>query len=149
MLKEFTPGTATQMADGLMAHHGLLKESWHYDYGVTWRGMEALYALTGEKKYFDYIKDAMDTFVTDGSGSIRDYTFDTFNLDYVCNGRQLLYLYKATGEEKYRKAADVLRDQLRHQPRTSDGGFWHKACYPYQMWLTGCTWPRPSMWNMP
>ena len=93
--------------------------------------------LTGEKKYFDYIKDAMDTFVTDESGAIRDYTLDEFNLDYICNGRQLLYLYKATGDKKYLRAADVLHDQLRRQPRTSDGGFWHKKCYPYQMWLDG------------
>lgn len=79
----------------------------------------------------------MDTFVTDESGAIRDYTLDEFNLDYICNGRQLLYLYKATGDKKYLRAADVLRDQLRRQPRTSDGGFWHKKCYPYQMWLDG------------
>lgn len=137
MLKEFMPHSAARMADCLMQHDGLLDKRWSYDYGVAWRGMEALHALTGEKKYFDYIKDAMDTFVTDETGVIRDYTFDTFNLDYVCNGRQLLYLYKATGEEKYRKAADVLREQLRRQPRTSDGGFWHKKCYPYQMWLDG------------
>ena len=137
MLSEFLPRSAQRMADCLMARYGLLTSRWSYDYGVAWRGMEALYALTGDKKYFGYIKDAMDTFVTDDSGAIRDYTFDSFNLDYVCNGRQLLYLYKQTGEEKYRRAADVLREQLRHQPRTSDGGFWHKKCYPYQMWLDG------------
>lgn len=136
-MKEFLPKSAAKMADCLMKRYGLLTSRWSYDYGVAWRGMEALYAMTGEKKYFDYIKDAMDTFVTDESGAIRDYTLDEFNLDYICNGRQLLYLYKATGDEKYLRAADVLRDQLRRQPRTSDGGFWHKKCYPYQMWLDG------------
>ena len=136
-MKEFMPHSAAKMADCLMKRYGLLTSHWSYDYGVAWRGMEALYAMTGEKKYFDYIKDAMDTFVTDESGAIRDYTLDEFNLDYICNGRQLLYLYKATGDKKYLRAADVLRDQLRRQPRTSDGGFWHKKCYPYQMWLDG------------
>ena len=136
-MKELLPKSAAKMADCLMKRYGLLTSRWSYDYGVAWRGMEALYAMTGEKKYFDYIKDAMDTFVTDESGAIRDYTLDEFNLDYICNGRQLLYLYKATGDEKYLRAADVLRDQLRRQPRTSDGGFWHKKCYPYQMWLDG------------
>ena len=136
-MKEFLPKSAAKMADCLMKRYGLLTSRWSYDYGVAWRGMEALYAMTGEKKYFDYIKDAMDTFVTDESGAIRDYTLDEFNLDYICNGRQLLYLYKATGDKKYLRAADVLRDQLRRQPRTSDGGFWHKKCYPYQMWLDG------------
>lgn len=137
MLNGFMPRSASLMADCLMRRYGLLTGHWSYDYGVVWRGMEALYALTGEKKYSDYIRDAMDTFVTDDTGSIRDYSFDSFNLDYICNGRQLLYLYKITGKEKYRKAADVLREQLRHQPRTSDGGFWHKLCYPWQMWLDG------------
>jgi unsaturated rhamnogalacturonyl hydrolase len=27
--------------------------------------------------------------------------------------------------------------QLDTQPRTSEGGFWHKKIYPYQMWLDG------------
>lgn len=107
-MKEFLPKSAAKMADCLMKRYGLLTSRWSYDYGVAWRGMEALYAMTGEKKYFDYIKDAMDTFVTDESGAIRDYTLDEFNLDYICNGRQLLYLYKATGDKKYLRAADVL-----------------------------------------
>ena len=106
-MKEFLPKSAAKMADCLMKRYGLLTSRWSYDYGVAWRGMEALYAMTGEKKYFDYIKDAMDTFVTDESGAIRDYTLDAFNLDYICNGRQLLYLYKATGDEKYLRAASA------------------------------------------
>ncbi len=137
MLNGFMPRSAALMADCLMRRYGLLTGRWSYDYGVVWRGMEALYALTGDRKYFDYIRDAMDTFVTDDTGGIRDYRFDSFNLDHLCCGRQLLYLYKKTGDPKYRKAADVLREQLRRQPRTSDGGFWHKQCYPWQMWLDG------------
>ncbi len=39
--------------------------------------------------------------------------------------------------EKYRKAIELLRRQLREQPRTSEGGFWHKQRYPQQMWLDG------------
>jgi len=137
MLTAYMPDSAAKMADSLMQHYGLLDKRWSYDYGVTWRGMEALYALKADRKYFDYIKDGINTFVTDESGAIRDYDFDSFNLDYICNGRQLLYLYKATGERKYLRASDVLREQLRGQPRTSDGGFWHKKCYPWQMWLDG------------
>jgi unsaturated rhamnogalacturonyl hydrolase len=30
-----------------------------------------------------------------------------------------------------------LREQLKTQPRTHEGGFWHKKIYPYQMWLDG------------
>ncbi len=30
-----------------------------------------------------------------------------------------------------------MRQQLAGQPRTSEGGFWHKKIYPHQMWLDG------------
>jgi unsaturated rhamnogalacturonyl hydrolase len=48
-----------------------------------------------------------------------------------------------TGEEKYRKAAALLRQQLRLQPRTASGGFWHKKIYPFQMWLDGLYMAHP------
>lgn len=53
------------------------------------------------------------------------------------------YLYEKTHEEKYAKASDILREQLNRQPRTSDGGFWHKKMYPYQMWLDGLYMAEP------
>jgi unsaturated rhamnogalacturonyl hydrolase len=46
-------------------------------------------------------------------------------------------LYRQTHEDKYLKAVQILREQLRTQPRTFDGGFWHKKRYPNQMWLDG------------
>ncbi len=119
-----------------MERNGVLDRTWSYDYGVVWRGMEMLEALTGDPKYFAYIRDGIDSLV-DESGTIRDYRREDFNLDYLCNGRQLILLWERTGEEKYRTAAKLLRSQLDGQPRTSDGGFWHKQVYPYQMWLDG------------
>ena len=70
-------------------------------------------------------------------GTIRTYQLEDYNIDNILLGRNLLLLYKVTGEEKYRKAAGLLREQLRTHPRTSDGGFWHKKIYPSQMWLDG------------
>ena len=49
----------------------------------------------------------------------------------------MLELYKLTGEEKYKKAIETLVNQMKNQPRTKSGGFWHKKIYPYQMWLDG------------
>jgi unsaturated rhamnogalacturonyl hydrolase len=60
-----------------------------------------------------------------------------FSLDQVQSGFATLELYQLTGEERFRLAADILRRQLRHQPRTPQGGFWHKGGYPEQMWLDG------------
>ena len=37
----------------------------------------------------------------------------------------------------------MLRRQLKEQPRTHEGGFWHKRIYPYQMWLDGLYMAEP------
>lgn len=54
-----------------------------------------------------------------------------------------MLLYRVTGEEKYKKAADLIRSQLKNHPRTTEGGFWHKKIYPNQMWLDGLYMSEP------
>ncbi len=109
---------------------------WTYDHGLVLKGIERVWINTGDKKYFKFIQDSMDHFVTD-DGSIRTYTIDEYNIDHILPGRNLLMLYRETKQEKYRKAAALLREQLKTHPRTSEGGFWHKKIYPWQMWLDG------------
>jgi len=46
-------------------------------------------------------------------------------------------MYERTKEEKYLKAAQLMAKQLEQQPKTSDGGYWHRSTYPNQMWLDG------------
>jgi unsaturated rhamnogalacturonyl hydrolase len=55
----------------------------------------------------------------------------------VNSGKFLFDLYENTKELRYLKAIGHLREQLKTQPRTSEGGFWHKQRYPNQMWLDG------------
>lgn len=109
---------------------------WTYDQGVLLEGIEGLWLSTADKKYFDYIKNSMDFFVKE-DGSISTYKQSDYNIDNIKNGRILLFLYRVTGKEKYWKAATHLREQLYKQPRTIEGGFWHKKIYPNQMWLDG------------
>ncbi len=109
---------------------------WTYDHGLVLKGIERVYIATNDKQYLDFIQRSMDHFVND-DGSIRTYKLDDYNIDNINPGRNLLFLYKTTGQEKYRKAAALLREQLKTHPRTSEGGFWHKKIYPSQMWLDG------------
>ncbi|HSS20490.1 MAG TPA: DUF4350 domain-containing protein [Pyrinomonadaceae bacterium] len=111
-------------------------ERWSYDQGVVMKGMEAVWLSTANGKYFRFIQQSIDRFVND-DGTIRTYQIDEYNIDNINNGRLLLMLYSVTGQEKYRKAAALLREQLKTHPRTSEGGFWHKKIYPSQMWLDG------------
>jgi unsaturated rhamnogalacturonyl hydrolase len=109
---------------------------WSYDQGVVLKGIEGIWKNTADKKYFDYIEKSMDHFVQE-DGSILTYKPDEYNIDHLNCGRNVLFLYKVTGKEKYLKAVQLLRSQLKTHPRTNEGGFWHKKVYPYQMWLDG------------
>jgi unsaturated rhamnogalacturonyl hydrolase len=111
-------------------------DKWNYEQGVLLKGIESVWQSTGDGRYFKYIQRITNRFVNE-DGTIRTYKPEDYNIDNVLPGRNLLLLYKVTGQEKYRKAAALLREQLKTQPRTSDGGFWHKKIYPSQMWLDG------------
>ena len=115
---------------------------WDYETGVILNAFENLWLQTGEGKYYKYIQKIMDSFICD-DGTIRTYNAEEYNLDNIAQGRLCITLYQVTGKEKYKHAADKLREQLRAQPRTTEGGFWHKKKYPYQMWLDGLYMAEP------
>jgi len=115
---------------------------WRYDQGVILKGIEGIWSATGDGKWYNYIQKSIDFYVQE-DGTIKGYRPDEYNIDHVNNGKLLLLLYRVTGKDKYKKAADLLRDQLRTHPRTSEGGFWHKKVYPFQMWLDGLYMGQP------
>jgi unsaturated rhamnogalacturonyl hydrolase len=127
---------AQKMADSVMFRDPELSGKWSYDYGVIYKGIEQVWLKTQDKKYFDYIKRNMDIFI-DEEGNVRKYTGKEHNIDHINNGKILFLLYKETRDERYKKAAFLLREQLNTHPRTKEGGFWHKEIYTNQMWLDG------------
>ncbi|WP_050183241.1 glycoside hydrolase family 88/105 protein [Domibacillus robiginosus] len=136
-----TADWAKKMTESTMARRPLLSDGvqndkWSYDYGVVLKGIELVWRKTGDAKYLEYMKKNMDAFVGE-DGSIRHYEMEAFNIDHINNGKVLLTLYKETNEPKYKRAADLLRQQLEGHPRTSENVFWHKKVYPYQIWLDG------------
>ena len=109
---------------------------WNYTGGLIAMSMMKLWDETGNDKYYQYAKSYADDFIG-ADGSIRGYKKSDFNIDKVNSGKFLFDLYNKTHDERYKKAIFILRDQLKDQPRTSEGGFWHKQRYPNQMWLDG------------
>jgi len=109
---------------------------WAYEQGVVLRGVDEVWQQTGDKKYFAYMQNYIDQLVNK-DGVIKNYKIDDYSLDNILCGRELLMLYKVTHSEKYYKALQTLRQQLKDQPRIPEGGFWHKKRYPNQMWLDG------------
>ena len=109
---------------------------WHYKDGLLFTGIHRVAQHTGDSLYWESTQSYIDRFVN-ASGAIETYTAEEYNIDHIRPGNLLFPLYEKTGDERYKKAIFLLREQLRKQPRTSEGGFWHKQIYPYQMWLDG------------
>jgi len=129
-------------------------EAWQLDYGkrlyfgytqgLGTKAMLQMYAFTGEKKYLDYVKVWMDSLVNE-QGKIQLYDKQSFNIDFINAGKTLLDIYKTDSKAKYKLAIEDLISQLNEHPRTSEGGFWHKKIYPWQIWLDGIYMGSPFM----
>lgn len=118
------------------------KPSWNYIDGCMIKAVLELYHIKKEPKYLEFADRFIDYFVRE-DGSIMSYDPLEYNLDNVNAGKTLFELYPLTGREKYRKAMDTVYGQLKGQPRTSTGNFWHKLIYPDQVWLDGLYMAQP------
>ncbi|MDE6105409.1 MAG: glycoside hydrolase family 88 protein [Clostridia bacterium] len=110
--------------------------AWNYIDGCMMTSLYSIYKQTGKKSYLEFIDEFVDYYVSE-DGSIRGYELDTYNVDNINEGRVLFDLYRETKKEKYKKAIELLYSQLKTQPRTAIGNFWHKKIYPEQVWLDG------------
>lgn len=106
---------------------------WHYHQGVFLCGMEQLWETVQDDRYDAYIQRYVDELVDERG----NFPFARDELDAIQPGLLLFRLYHRTGAAKYRIAANKLRYLFHTLHRTSEGGFWHKDKYPYQMWLDG------------
>ncbi len=119
---------------------------WNYTTGLELKAFLDAAADATDKQWHDEVVAYVEAWyeaVIDEGGNIYNYKKSNFSLDHICPGRTLFLLYDLTGKAKYRKAMDVLMDQLKDQPRTVEGGFWHKQIYPEQMWLDGLYMAQP------
>ncbi len=133
---------AVRMSDATIARNPQVSPRWDYTAGLVLLALHRVGEATGLPRYAQYVRRNMDTFV-DSNGAIVGYKKDEFNLDQINQGRLLFPLLAATHGARYRTAIETLRAQLRAQPRTNDGGFWHKQIYPQQMWLDGLYMAEP------
>ena len=118
------------------------KSSWNYIDGCMIKAVLELYHIKKDPEYLKFADEFIDYFVRE-DGSVQSYDPLEYNLDNVNAGKTLFDLYELTDKEKYRKAIDTVYSQLKGQPRTSEGNFWHKKIYPNQVWLDGLYMAQP------
>jgi unsaturated rhamnogalacturonyl hydrolase len=139
------------MADSFMSSFPIVSDmpyqkrrNWNYETGCVLLVLERLWRLTGDDRYYKYIRRNVDLFVQE-DGTIATYNLNEYNVDQINQGKALFLLEETTGEKKYHEAIELLVTQLRSHPRTSEGGLWHKKIYPFQMWLDGVYMTSPFL----
>lgn len=131
---------------GTLFKDGAPKARWDYTSGLLAHSLQELAKRTGEKDISEYGSKIVESFI-EADGSIATYKQEDYNIDMVTPGRALLVRYGETRDETLKTALVYLRKQMQDQPRTSDGGFWHKQRYPHQMWLDGLYMASPFLAN--
>jgi len=111
------------------------KNRFHYHQGVFLSGVERAYLLSGDKKFYSYIKDWMDYYI-DENGKIR-YDDHERQFDDMQPSIMLFNLYNETKDDRYKKVLDSFASIVEKWPTNAQGGFWHKYVRPNQMWLDG------------
>lgn len=141
LIKETLPQTPVEWAkaacDSLMTKFKPEElppaKRWHYHAGIFLYGMLQVWEKTGEDVYLNYPKGYVDSLV-DSNGN---FFFARDELDAIMAGLLLFTLDEEFDDRRYRVAADKLRQLFNTLNRTTEGAFWHKDKYPYQMWLDG------------
>ncbi len=112
------------------------KARWDYSPGVFALALTRLGEATGNESYWQFGLDAVGTHVNP-DGTIQGFKPEDYNIDMILPGRVLLAGLTRVPDAHFLKAVQTLRAEMAQQPRTSEGGFWHKKRYPHQMWLDG------------
>lgn len=101
--------------------------------GYIMFAMEHLWRQTNDSTYLNYIKRYIDQNVTD-DGRVPNFTPDA--LDNFIPGYACLMMYELTGEARYAKAAETIRNGFDTYPRNKHGIFYHSRSIP-QLWVDG------------
>ncbi|MBN2772923.1 MAG: glycoside hydrolase family 88 protein [Prolixibacteraceae bacterium] len=129
-------------SDSLIHYNNTPDARWEYDFAYLGLAIDKLGNINS--KYSEYMQAYIDFFV-DEEGNISHYDINEYNLDRVNPGKNLIILYKRTGNIKYKIAIETLVRQVESQPKNNLDGFWHKQVYPNQMWLDGIFMASPFL----
>lgn len=139
---------SVRMANTLMVQYDTLLKMdggrirWQYDVSFVGQAIDKLGDL--DPKYSKYMEDYINFFVRE-DGTVHRYRVEEYNIDRINPAKNLITLYKRTGEKKYRDAIELHIQQMREHPKTESGGFWHKKIYPNQIWLDGLYMASPFL----
>ena len=119
-------------------------DKWDYTAGLVLLAMERVGATTHDRELPD-LREAERRFLVGADGHrFAPTTAATSTSIRSTKAVSLFALTDETHDPRYMKRRRrAPRRNCRMQPRTAEGGFWHKQIYPEQMWLDGLYMAEP------
>ena len=99
---------AEKFIKGYLANFKSAKvDKWNYEDGCVLMGAVKLYQVTKDEYYKNFIFEYLPKYINE-DGTINFYKQENCHVDNVSCGNVLYFAYDMTGEEKYRKAIEIL-----------------------------------------
>ena len=126
-----------RLADSEMARQTNAPK-WDYTMGLFTLSLLKLNQEMPDARLVKFSDEKVGSLIS-SNGFVQGYKRSEYQLDALNPGKTALALFEAVTnhDARYLHACDELVSQLDDQPRTFDGGFWHKQRYTNQMWLDG------------
>ena len=113
---------------------------WDYTVGLLLEGMLRVYKRTSDQRYLNFITEWAEKHITENGSIFSEGKIMTevTSLDNIMPGFLMVHLYRETGIERFKLAADKLKTRLKNSyPRTPDGNYWHTTELQGELWLDG------------
>ena len=134
-----------RLGNALEAGGSNARAHWDYSPSVLALSLVRLGAATNNDAEIQFGIRAVGSHINK-DGTIQGFKQDDYNIDNIPPGKVLLAaLDLGVKNDAFVKAVQSLRTQMATQPRTGEGGFWHKKRYPHQMWLDGLYMASPFL----
>ena len=117
---------------------------WDYTMGLFTLSLLKLNEQIPDARFVKFTEEKVASLIS--PNGIKGYKPEEYQLDALNPGKTALLLWLTVtnpDQPKLFYACVGLARQLETQPRTPDGGFWHKQRYTNQMWLDGIYMAEP------
>lgn len=120
-----------------------------YHQGVFLSGVEQIFKLSKDEKYFQYIKKYVDSVIGENGeiyGICHELDHSAVSapaqqsltmLDYKQPIILFYNLYEVTKDIKYKNAIEQMTQSMYYWPVNVHNGYWHAMFLPHQVWLDG------------
>ena len=136
-----------RLADSEMPRPEASAPKWDYAMGLFTLSLLKLNEQIPDTNFVKFAGDKIGSLIS-ADGNIQGYKLEEYQLDALNPGKTAAGALatrhqRSSDQPRLFYACAGLVKQLETQPRTPDGGFWHKQRYTNQMWLDGIYMAEP------